>query len=223
MVKNLPILINKIINKQITMSFINSLEWRYATKKFDQTKKVSSEALEIIINAVRLAPTSFGLQALHLEVIENNSENTELLRALKTASWDQAQIDSCSHLLVFSTRTDFKQAIEEYFTFISGGNSEKREKLAVYEGMVLNSLPNMTIEWGKRQTYIALGFALAAAAELKIDSCPMEGFDAEKYQTLLSVPTNREISVIMPIGYRHNEEQPKPKARYSEKELITRK
>ncbi|MFZ4648083.1 MAG: NAD(P)H-dependent oxidoreductase [Patescibacteria group bacterium] len=202
------------------MSFIDNLEWRYATKKFDSQKKVSTENLNKILEAVRLAPTSYGLQPFRLEVIENKPENTSKLSELKAAAWDQAQIDSCSHLLVFCARTDFPEAIDEFFTMLSGGDQEKREKLAGYEDLVKGSLPRMTVEWSKKQTYITLGFALAATAELQIDSCPMEGFDHEQFAKILKIANNLEVSVVLPIGYRAESENVRPKARFSKETLI---
>ncbi|MCX6795379.1 MAG: nitroreductase family protein [Candidatus Falkowbacteria bacterium] len=203
------------------MSFTSNLEWRYATKKFDLNKKVSTIDLEKVLEAIRLAPTSYGLQAFHLHVIENTPKNLETLRKLKSASWEQAQIDSCSHLLVFSARTDFAKSIDEYFTLLSGANQEARERLSAYEDLVMGSLPRMNVEWSKKQTYLALGFALAAAAELQIDSCPMEGFDHEKFHEILGLPENLVVSAIMPLGYRAEDEKVRTKTRFKKEDLIT--
>ena len=203
------------------MSFLANLSWRYATKKFDQNRQVSAADLNKILEAVRLAPTSFGLQAFHLTVVENRPGNEEKLQALKTASWDQNQIDSCSHLLVFSARTDSAVVVDEHFTRLSGGDLEKRRQFAAYEERVTSSLPNLNLEWAKKQTYILLGFALAAAAELQIDSCPMEGFDHDKFQEILALPKNLSVSVILPIGYRLPDETIRPKHRLPKEKLIS--
>lgn len=203
------------------MSFISNLEWRYATKEFDSQKKVSPDDLHQILESIRLAPTSFGLQAFRLKVIENKLENENKLKELKAAAWGQKQIDTCSHLLIFCSRTDLQEATNEYFTIASDGDAEKRKKLADYEEMVNSFLPKISAEWAKKQTYLALGFALAAAAELKIDSCPMEGFDPQEFAKIIELEDNLEISVILPIGYRAESENIRKKIRFTKEKLIS--
>ncbi|NCN25531.1 NAD(P)H-dependent oxidoreductase [Candidatus Falkowbacteria bacterium CG10_big_fil_rev_8_21_14_0_10_37_14] len=203
------------------MSFIENLGWRYATKKFDVEKKVTAENLEKILEAMRLAPSSFGLQPYHFYVIANIPENQEKLQAIKTASWGQAQIDTCSHLIVMAGRNDLMAVKDEYFELASGGDVEVRTKMVDYEKMVADFVLKATVEWSKKQVYIALGFAMAACAELAIDSCPMEGFDGQKVAEILGVPTNHENTVFLPIGYRSTDDTPRRKTRFAKDQLFT--
>jgi len=203
------------------MSFIENLGWRYATKKFDVEKKVTAENLEKILEAMRLAPSSFGLQPYHFYVVANTSENQEKLQAIKTASWDQAQIDTCSHLIVITGRNDLMVVKDEYFNLLSGGEASVRAGLADYEKMISDSIVKATPEWSKRQSYISLGFGLAACAELAIDSCPMEGFDGKKVAEILAMPVNHEVVVFLAVGYRATDEVLRPKVRFTKDQLFT--
>lgn len=203
------------------MSFIENLGWRYATKKFDVEKKVTAENLEKILEAMRLAPSSFGLQPYHFYVVANTPENQEKLQAIKTASWGQAQIDTCSHLIVMAGRNDLMMVEDAYFNLLSAGEASARANLAEYEKMVVDFIPKVTVEWSKKQVYIALGFAMAACAELAVDSCPMEGFDGQKVAEILGLPANHETTVLLPIGYRAADEVLRPKVRFSQYQLFT--
>jgi nitroreductase / dihydropteridine reductase len=107
------------------MSFLSNLSWRYATKKFDSTKKISAENIEKVLEAIRMTPTSFGLQPYHFYVVTNQ----EIKDKIQAVAWNQPQVGTCSHLIVFAVRTDLKQTKEEYFTLMSGGNPEIRAHL----------------------------------------------------------------------------------------------
>ena len=107
------------------MSFLSNLSWRYATKKFDTNKKVSDADLAKIIEAIQMAPSSFGLQPYHFYVVSNQ----EMKDKIQAVSWNQPQITTCSHLIVFAARSDLIANTDEYFTLMSGGNSEVRAQL----------------------------------------------------------------------------------------------
>jgi len=199
------------------MSFLSQLNWRYATKKFDTTKKVSPENLEKILEAIRLAPSSYGMQPYHFFIVTNQEKKD----AIQVASWHQAQIGTSSHLIVMCARNDLQTVKDEYFEALSGGSEEAREKLSGFEQMVTGFLPNASPEWAKKQVYIAEGFLLAACAELEIDSCPMEGFDAAAVKKILELPDTLEVAVITPIGYRAPDEHPHPKFRFPKEKLFT--
>lgn len=203
------------------MSFIQNASWRYATKKFDTAKKVEEVNLETISETIRLTPTSFGLQPYAFYIINNNAINAPTLEAIKDASWNQEQVGTCSNLIVFCSRTDLAQVKTEYFDMLSAGDPDAKAKLAEYETMVTNFITTATPDWAKKQCYIALGFALAACAELSIDSCPMEGFDPTKVAEILKLPANLEPTLLMPIGYRDANENPHPKARFPKEKLFT--
>jgi len=204
------------------MSFLSNLNWRYATKKFDTARKVSDTDLEKILEAIRLAPTSFGLQPYRVWVVTN----PEIKEKIQAVAWGQPQITTSSHLLVFTARTDLAENKEEFFTLISGGNPEIRAALKGYEDMVDGFVagkptPESVLPWSAKQAYIAHGFALAACAELEIDSCAMEGFDPVAVGEILGLPTSEQAVVMLPIGYRDASETPRPKARFSKEVLFT--
>lgn len=201
------------------MSFIEKLNWRYATKKFDQ-QEISQEDLSVILEAVKLTPTSFGLQPFHVTVVKNH----ELKETLKALSWNQEQLTSCSHVLVFSSRTDFMERTEEYFKLMTGGNKEIEEKVKGYREMIEGTVKGLegyqAVTWAGKQAYIALGFALVACAELNIDSCPMEGFDRDGFKKALDLPDHIHPQVMLTVGYRHDSEVVRPKVRFGEKDLF---
>lgn len=204
------------------MSFLENLTWRYATKKFDTNKVVSEDTLQKIIDAIRLAPTSYGLQPFKTLLISNE----EIRAKLKPVSWNQEQITSCNNLLVFVGTTNIEDTIEEMITTLAGGDSEKRATLAWYESMMRNALEKLDEparkKWVSEQIHIALGFGLAALAELQVDSCPIGGFDANAYHSILGLREDQFVSVILPIGYRDQSDHPRPKFRLSEEVLFER-
>lgn len=203
------------------MSFLNNLNWRYAAKKFDTNKKVSSENLQKILDAIRFAPTSFGIQPYRAVVISNQ----EIKDKLQVASWNQPQIGTASEVIVFVARTDLAAVSDEFFTELSGGNTEIRENLAGYENMVKGGITGKTaaesLKYASEQAHIGLGFALAAAAELQIDSCALGGFDPAQYAEILGLPENEVPCVVFPIGYRDASENPRPKFRKSEDKIFS--
>lgn len=201
------------------MSFLNNLDWRFATKVFDKNKKVTRENINKIKDAIRLAPSSYGLQPYRILIVEDE----KLKEKLTSISFNQAQIDTCSHLFVFVAKTDVQTRIGEYASLLS-------EKSNIFDRVKFEAgartffgVKYMTEEkklrMASNQTYIALGFALAACAELKIDSCPMEGFMSDKYKEFFDLKDDEYVAVIMAVGYRA--EEPKfEKIRFSEKELF---
>ncbi|MDF2379283.1 MAG: NAD(P)H-dependent oxidoreductase [Candidatus Gracilibacteria bacterium] len=202
------------------MSFLKNLNWRFATKAFNPKKKVSNEDLNKILESIHMSPSSFGLQAFHVHVITNQ----ELLDQLKEHSWNQSQTSDCSHYLVFSARTDITSRIDQLIELASNSDPEKKEQLSQYEGMMRGFIEGKSEEWiqnwAAKQVYIALGFAMAACAELQIDSCPMEGITPDEYDRLLENPKHLKTTVTLAIGYRE-EEPAYPKRRFSDKDLFT--
>lgn len=207
------------------MSFLENLNWRYATKKFDSTKKVSDENLQKIRDAIRFAPTSYGLQMFSVvEVLD-----IEIRNKIKEASYGQSQVTDADRLFVFCARNDGEKRVEDMFTNMSGGNEEVRKTaLAGYEGAVrgavLSKDKDSLLNWSGRQAYIALGFALAAAAELKIDSCPMEGFNPMKVKEILGLGDEFMPIAMLPVGYRDESDTHlnNPKFRFPESEIFTK-
>lgn len=201
-------------------SFLKNLQWRYATKAFDPEKKISEEDLKKIMEAIRFSPSSFGLQPYHIHIISN----AELRKELQAHAWHQPQVADASHFLVFSARTDLTSRIEQLMEHMSGGKPEVREQLKAYENMMIgfsdDREPSWVKSWAERQAYIALGFAVAACAEMGIDSCPMEGFDTAAFDKILKMPEHLKSAVSLAIGHR-KEEPKQPKVRFSEEDLFT--
>jgi nitroreductase / dihydropteridine reductase len=203
--------------------FTDNLTWRHATKAFDPKKKVSPQDLQKILDATRLAPTSFGLQPFHVILV-----NDPLIREkIFQAGWKQPQYTTAAELMVFCSRSDISDRISEYLDLSSGGDASMRERLKGYEGMMRGALGKMSPAevhvWAARQAYIALGFAMAACAELNIDSCPMEGFSPPDIDKALELPSHMKTTVILTIGYRSEGTQVRPKVRFPESDFFSKK
>ncbi|WP_350287774.1 NAD(P)H-dependent oxidoreductase [uncultured Croceitalea sp.] len=206
-------------------SILEHRTWRYATKKFDDSKTISDEDLEVLLEAARLSASSYGLQPYHLFVITDK----EVREKLKPVSWGQSQITDASHVLVFANKTDFDGGlIDSYLSNVSQTRGIPMDGLKGYGDFMKSKLLDLptTIKevWTAKQVYIALGNVMQAAAELKIDTCPMEGFEPEKYNEILGLHRkNLNASVVLPIGYRSQDDdtQHYAKVRQSKEEFFT--
>ena len=184
-------------------TLLAQLNWRYATKKMDATKAVPQDKLDIIIEAIRMAPTSSGTQPFELLVVTN----PEKLAAIQIAAGGQAQITDGSHLLVFAAWDNYTA---ERIDQVVDINIEARGDLpmlhAYYDNLKNNYVPrdaDVNYAHAARQAYIALGIALVAAAEQEVDSTPMEGFDPSKVDEILDLKARGLRSVVLlPLGYR---------------------
>jgi nitroreductase len=191
------------------MEIIKNLSWRYATKKFDATKKISSFELEKLKDAVQLSPSSFGLQAYKILIVENPNVREKL----KEASWNQPQITESSHLFIFCNYTNLGSTEVDEFIKLKADTQnliiDGLKPLGDYlKGRVGNLSEDQLKLWTSKQTYIAMANLLTAAAELGIDSCPMEGFEAEKYNEILGLKEKGlNASVIAALGYRSPDDQ----------------
>ena len=182
--------------------------WRYATKKFDATKKVSTEDLETLKKAIQLSSSSYGLQLYKVFIIEN----PEVRAQLQPVSWGQSQIVDASHLLVFANIVNVQEShIDAYVQNIADTRGLSVEDLKGYSDFMKSKIVPLPVEqkavWTSKQTYLALGNLLNAAAELKIDVTPMEGFEPEKYNEILGLDKlGLNASLVAAIGYRHEED-----------------
>ena len=168
--------------------FIKDAQWRYATKKFDATKKVSAEDLATIKEAIRLSASSYGLQPYKVFIIEN----PELRAQLQPASWGQSQIVDASQVIVFANMTQFGDAdIDAYIQNLSQTRNIPVEAVQGYADFMKSKITPLAADvksnWTAKQTYLALGNLMNVAAELKIDVTPMEGFEADKYNEILGL------------------------------------
>ncbi len=205
-------------------TFLENQNWRYATKKFDTTKKISQANLDFLKEAMRLSTSSYGLQAYQILIVENPDVRAKLL----PASWGQTQIVDASHLIVFANYTKIDaQDIETYFATISETRNIPIASLSGYKEFMTASILGKTTEeiniWNQKQTYIALGNLLNAAAELKIDVCPMEGFVSAQYNEILGLEAlHLNAALVATIGYRSEEDatQHNKKVRKSNQDLF---
>ncbi len=186
------------------MSLLESLKWRSAIKKFDTSKKVSKEDIEVLLTAGNLAPTSGGLQPFKIIIVSND----DLKKKLVAASYEQPQVADASHLLVFAIEQEIdEEIVNRYIKRAEEVRGKGKESLIAYSESMKYFISTMDeatkYTWAKSQAYIALGMVMAAAAEMRIDSCPMEGLVPDKYQEMLDLKSKKLMPVvILPIGYR---------------------
>lgn len=206
------------------MQLLENLNWRYATKKFNPEKTVSPTDISILKEAIRLSVSSYGLQLYKVLVIED----PEIRKELRKASWDQPQITDASHLFVFC-RLDkvTEQDIDNYVNMVIHQNNADKEVMNNYGSFIKEKvfeLPKSDAHtWMEKQVYLALNNLLVACAELKIDACPMEGFEKETYDAILNLKElGLKSTVIAPVGYRSAEDESQywDKVRKSTKELF---
>lgn len=195
------------------MNLVENMNWRYAVKVFNPSKKVPQKELEEILEALRLSPSSFGLEPWKFLIINNKSVRAEL----RKNSWDQSKVTDASHLIVLCTRTDLNEAfIHAFIERVAQTRGISTEDLKGYQKMVLGAItgrPQQELtEWSKKQVYLALGTLLTACAVKKIDACPMEGFDAAAYDKILDLNAkNLTATVVCAIGYRGEDDYAKMK------------
>ncbi len=204
--------------------FIESQNWRYATKKFDASKKISDADLEILKEAIRLSSSSYGLQPYKVLIVENQ----ELREKIQPAAWGQTQIVDASHLFVFANMINVgEKEIDTYLENIAETRGIPVENIAGYGDFMKSKIASLPEDvkntWTAKQTYLALGNLLNAAAELKIDATPMEGFEPEKVNEILGLNAlGLNATLIATVGYRHEEDanQHAKKVRKSKEELF---
>jgi nitroreductase len=205
-------------------TFLEHQNWRYATKKFDASKKISTEDLNTLKEAIRLSSSSYGLQPYKIIIVEN----PELRALVQPAAWGQSQIVDASHLIIFANETTIDgTVIDDYLKNISDTRNMPIEALSGYGDFMKAKILALTEEakniWTAKQTYLALGNLLNAAAELKIDATPMEGFVPEQVNEILGLDKlGLNATLIATLGYRHTEDatQHYAKVRKSEENLF---
>ena len=189
---------------------------RYAAKKFDG-RKIPNEKVNSLLEMIRLAPSSFNIQPWKIIVISDRS----LKEKLAPSSWNQPQITSCSHLLVFCADKDVAGNIAklENLMISSGAKPESiKEYIAMMRGFEEGLSDERRVSWAQRQTYIALGNAVNGAKSLGFDSCPMEGFSPEEYIKILKLPSSLIPTALCPIGYASDTQ--KQKLRFPKEDIF---
>lgn len=194
-----------MLSKALMMSqVLDALIWRYATKKFDPTRELSEEQVHRIAEAFNLTATSYGLQPVRLLIIQDK----KLREQLVPVSMGQRQVADASHLLVFCIeRTIDKDFVDTYFDQVEDVRQTPSKILQPYREHLIERFTTDTSEatqvWATKQAYLAMGNLLTVCAMEQIDACPMEGFEPEAYDTILSLSEKGLQSVLaMPIGYR---------------------
>ncbi|WP_425659456.1 nitroreductase family protein [Tenacibaculum ascidiaceicola] len=207
------------------MSLIENLNWRHAVKAFDPNKKVSEKNIEKIIEAARLAPTSSGLQQFRVISISNQEVKEKLVQG----ALNPDSMKDCSHVLIFAAWDNYTaERIDKVFDYTTDERGLPRGRFSSYTDMlkkVYLDLPDeVNFAHTSRQTYIALGLALAQAAELKVDTCPAEGFDNKVVDEVLELDKMGLKSVsLMYIGYADDEKdwiKPMKKVRIPRDEFV---
>jgi len=192
---------NDMIHKQ--------LNWRYAAKRFDPTKKISEEHLQTLKESLRLAPSSFGLEPWRFVVVEDLT----LRQQLRAHSWNQSQITDSSHLIVLAAKTTITPSdIQVFLERIASTRGIPVTSLQEYGAMMQGFVSHLNAReavhgWTSQQVYLALGMLLMASAMLSIDACPMEGIDPIKYDEVLGLTgTEYSTRVACTLGYRADED-----------------
>ena len=190
-------------------TFMEAMDFRHACKVFDDTKKISEEDFRFILEVGRKSPSSFGMEPWKFLVIKDE----ELKAKIRPFCWDQPQITTCSDLVIILARIEDVKPSSGIPTKRFARRNMPQEKTDFYTKVYSDHLSDTMssdeniLSWTARQCYIALGNMMTAAATKGIDSCPIEGFDKEKVEEVLGLDTSKyQLSVIVPFGYRVNEQ-----------------
>ncbi|MEA2049128.1 MAG: NAD(P)H-dependent oxidoreductase [Campylobacterota bacterium] len=190
-------------------NFSKAIDFRHACKVFDTNKKIPNDHLNFILNMGRKSPSSFGMEPWKFLVIQDQS----LKEKIKPFCWNQAQIDTCSDLIIILAKIDDVKPENRYVKDMFLRRDLPQDKLNGYLNLYAKHLKgtmsstNNIFSWTSKQCYIALANMTTAAAFLEIDSCPIEGFEKENIETLLDIDTTLyQLSVILPLGYRINKQ-----------------
>ena len=213
------------MNNGVTRQLLDALQWRYATKVFDATRKIPADVWQTLERALVLTPTSYGLQPYKFLVIGDPAKRAELL----PHSWNQKQVVDASHFVVFTARTKVTDAdVNKLIQLTSNVRKIPAESLNFYRDMMLGDIVNgprgkIAHEWAARQTYIALGNLMTCAAVLGVDACPMEGLNPAEYDRVLGLNCCGYATVVAcALGYRaaNDKYASLPKIRYDIQELV---
>ncbi len=198
------------------MEFKEIVQSRYATKKFDG-KLLDQKKVDELLEIIRLAPSSFNIQPWKVKIVTDQ----KLKEQLKAVSWNQEQVTTCSHLLVFCANSDIMGNIAKLDKQMQAAkmpDDARKAYVDMMQGAFKDTDEAYRLAWAQRQLYLALENALLGAKALGFDSCPMEGFDAEQYAKILGLPKNIVPTALCPIGFAAD--KPKPKSRLSKEDIF---
>lgn len=216
--------LQRILTSTKFMSLVRSLEWRYATKKYDTSKQLSEEQFQDLLSAVRLAPSSYGLQPYRFITVQDTAKLEEISRA----AFGQPQITTASKVLVIAVETNISEAtVKSYIDKAAIARNTDRQNLEAREQFVNSRLalmsPDQKIEWAEKQAFLAIGILVSAAAEAGVDASPMEGFDPKRVDEILGLQEqNLKTALLFALGYRSAEDEfaTIPKVRKTKEELF---
>jgi len=209
-------------------TLLTQLHWRYATKKFDPTKKIAAAVWSALEEALVLTPTSYGMQPMKFLVLTDPALRAQLV----PVSWGQTQPVDCSHFVVFAARAQNTEAdVDHYIARMAAVRGTMPGALVGFKNVLVGDVVNgprgkVALEWAARQAYIALGNFMTAAALVGVDTCPMEGFEPAKYDEILGLPAQGFRAVVAcAAGYRAADDKHAvlPKVRFPASELIERR
>ncbi len=187
------------------MNLKEILDWRYSTKKFNESKPLTDNQISNLLELTNLSASSYGMQPFKMVVVKNK----QIKKTLLDSSYGQTNIADSSHLIVFAARTDLDESfVDNYVEHIAEQRKVSVESLASFKKMLLNYLNNKNeealLKWASDQIYIALGTFLIACASEQIDACPIGGFIPKQYDEILNLSElNLKSVVVAAIGFRH--------------------
>ena len=206
-------------------NLLDRLNWRYATKKFDSTKTIPADIWAALEESLVLTPSSYGLQPWKFLIVTN----PDLKAQLQPLSWNQAQVSECSHYVVFTIKKNLTaEHVDHFVARTAEVRQAEPESLAGYRKVMVSDVVygarSLSVnEWATRQTYIALGNFMTCAALLGVDTCPMEGIEPAKYDTVLGLPEKGYATVVAcAAGYRAEDDKyaTLAKVRFEKSEVI---
>lgn len=206
------------------MNMLQRLHWREATHHFDKRRRIPKAHLHTLLESLRLAPSAYGLQPWKFVLVKNAKIRAKLVKY----SYNQSQVADASEFIVLCAKKDItKRDIHAYITFASKVQHAKPSAMSSYESMILKDVAGMSAaerkEWNAKQVYIALGFFLATAAYLGIDTCPLEGFEPKPYERILGLKKYGVVPVVcVAAGYRRSDVKGKKykKVRFPAKDVF---
>lgn len=213
------------MTQDLNTSIEQQLNWRYATKKFDPSKKISEKDWRTLEESLRKSPSSFGLQPWKFIIVKN----PDLRKQLLPNSWNQPQIVDASHLVVICAQKEVSHSdVETFLAAISTTRNVPVSALQDYGGMMKGFIDRLASQgtceaWTTHQAYLALGMLLSTAATLKIDACPLEGINAVAYDEILNLnQSGYSTKVACALGYRSSEDATASytKVRYSREQVV---
>jgi len=208
-------------------ALVTQLNWRYATKQFDPSRKIPADVWAALEKALVVTPSSFGLQPWKFIVVTDQAVKQRLV----AASWNQSQPADCSHHVVFAARKTLGEAeIDRFLDSTVAVRGGSRDALAGYRGMMVGfsakaAKEGWIHEWAVRQTYIAIGNFMTSCAVIGVDACPMEGIAANEYDKILGLEGGEFVTVVAcAAGYRAESDKyaQLPKVRLAADEVIKR-